>query len=1176
MFDRHAQNLIDKLPEIGGLTPEECRRALSRTYLVIVNNRILTNATADWDEDQAELQQTLRRMVNALESVAVFDVVNGVQVAGDSLEASAFVAAEALALFARLVERGDSGASVDDPIQDQYSYAVAESALLYMIGGYDINATAAFVTAREPAAPLLEDDERGNRCRSGRWLWMRVSAFCSGRIAALTVPAVEVRPVEDGPVVLGQLMEKTRRALYDAISEGLELHFAWLRGDPHATLERAVVQLTRVRDACVAQSHGELPRVSGFSDIYHLTSLLLSAVKATGSRTVVHGVPPPEGLDNDAQQRFASYLRGRALGTERLRGRPLLWPSTSEFVKSCLPGPGRDAVVSMPTGSGKSFLAELAVAHALHRGWVLYLAPTNALAHQIRRDLQLALEPFEDVAVSAFVGGAEYTALSDEELQDGKLVAVMTPEKCALALRLYPEMFQRCALCVFDECHLLNDGGRGAVADVLLAQLFHAAPQMRLLMMSALVANADELAEWLRVTRPTVGLAPAASRILWRPSRAARGFVFVDSQAHNAARAAGRAEIAAAPPRRALTVSKEVPLAWVAGLSGPWTRDGHADYRAAPLPIATNFEVSRNRAGQINEGFESWKNGTGLAVAQLLASRGMAAINFVLSSRHHAFSNADRVEAVMPDAVGAGGLPPLVAAQLTIADAELGVPTVLRPLLERGVAVHSSAMLQVEQAASEWMFARGKAKLMIATGTLAQGLNLPAAAVVVSGSQLPGSQPQDFDAVAGLTRANELILNGFGRAGRPGFSNQGVVILVSDKPIPAPLSTAFDGVRFLSQYPVLGEPDASIVVQSPIERFLDQLMAVEGGGDASALEVALTALLSTVEDQGENAATVLRRTFGGFRRRATFTDARAELARQRISQIREKFLQAPGVPAWMPQAAMKAGVEFLHAQRMWEAYQVRGVVSRDLLATVDVRGWFNILIEVLSHMPVQRVMGYLDGKVTTTDRATKTPRTRLAELLSGSVALPDTVPWNRPAEWADTWVELGRVAFAYMQGRPYNEIGALLLGREPETFDSNRTGGGGSLTPVFKFIGDVIDRRLALDAGCLLALVESWLEAEGGDAVPEELQGLPLCIRNGADRLNVLAWFRFGYRQRTCAHALNAAFPLPPGLVGDSERASAVRDLRRNWLRMRPDFDTPPALLDAARVVVLDGGSDRS
>ena len=427
-----------------------------------------------------------------------------------------------------------------------------------------------------------------------------------------------------------------------------------------------------------------------------------------------------------------SYLKARVLGNDRLRGRPLLWPSTIEYVQTCLPGPHCDAVVSMPTGSGKSFLAELAIAHALTRGWVLYLSPTNALAHQIRRDLMAALAPF-DVPVSAFVGGAEYTALTDEKLVEGKIVAVMTPEKCALALRLYPKMFSGCSLCVFDECHLLNDGKRGAVADILLAQLFHAAPVMRVLLMSAMVSNADELAGWLGSVRPNAGCLPVASKIKWRPSRAARGFVFLEEESLRQARETGKVEIASSQ-KKALTVSHELPIGWLAGLSGPWTNDGPDDYRAAPLPVTANFQQRRKKNGKLTEDFESWKNRTGLQMAELLASRGVPAGSISsLSSRHHVFGSAARVTKPMPGAVGVTGLPSLVEAQLSIADADLGVPTCLRDLLGRGVAVYTSAMLQVEQAASEWMFTHEKAKLMIATGTLAQGLNLPAVAVIVSG-----------------------------------------------------------------------------------------------------------------------------------------------------------------------------------------------------------------------------------------------------------------------------------------------------------------------------------------------------------------------------------------------------------------------------------------------------------
>lgn len=1175
MFDAYARDLIDKLPELPGLDRAECRRALSRAYLLIVDARIQATGARELPVEAASLRATLRQMANALESVAVFDPLNGIEVARATREASAFVAAEALSLVAELSPPSQPEDVAGDSLNDPRTYALIESALLFMIGGYDINAVA--VVSQLPVAEAPEGEGiHVVRCRNGARLRRRIEALCRGQL----------NPLDDGsapelgecPVLFEDLSDETRARLYEALAESIDEYREWLGGDGDD--DDVIGRITTIRRACQPQERADdiTLRLFPYADVYHLASLLAAAIDATKERSVVHRVPPPADGDQQIRDQFPDYIRTRAQGTQRLRGRPFLWPSTVEYVRSCLPGPSMDAVVSMPTGSGKSFLAELAVAHALSRGWVLYLAPTNALVHQIRRDLDKALEPFSDVKVTSFVGGAEYTTLSDEQVTAGRFVGVMTPEKCALALRLYPAAFANCALCVFDECHLLNDPSRGAVADVLLAQLFRAAPNMRTLLMSAMVANADELAAWLTTVRRADAV---PSRIKWRPSRAARCVAFLDSAALASARAELTVELDGM--RGAGTVSREVAIGWLAGLSGPWTRDGADDYRATRLPLTASVERKRARNGHIREVLESWKNRTGHVIAELFALRGIPSINFLLSSRHHAFGSADRVESTMPGAIGVGPFPPLVEAQLAVADAELGVETALRGLLRKGVCVHTGAMLQVEQAASEWMFAEGKAKLMFATGTLAQGLNLPAVAVVVSGSKI--GNPQDLlgaDAAAGLTRANELILNGFGRAGRPGFSNQGIVILVSDKPVMAPVADDLVGDTMIARYPVLAEPDASVSVHSPIEKFLDDLMAAEDVANATRLELALTSLLSTFEGEEENAGTILRRTFAGFRRREVFTAERATMATARIADLKARFLEGDGVPVWMPEAAMKAGVDFFRAQRMWQAYSARGLVNAEQLRTFGIREWFDTFIEVLGHMPIARVRDYLDVKPAPrpprdgrAPRATTTtPRTRLGALSTG-IRDVDAVPWTRPEGWDVAWRELGAVVFAYMEGKPLTEVGSALFGAPANGFTSKRSDAARGLPPVFKFLGDIVDRAMSIDAGCFLALHECWLAAERpGISVPESLQALPLCIRNGCDSLDVLAWFRFGFRQRMCAHALAEAFPLPADVAGDAARAQAVRDLRREWLRAEPNGDA--SLLDFARVIVKDGSSERT
>jgi len=1170
MFDQYARDLIDALPKLPGLDPVACRRALSRAYLLVVEGRL--SLGSGQHPEASDLSAELRRLADALESVAVFDPLHGVQVEEQTRAASAFVAAESLLLLASLYPEAAPGEDSDDPLQDARLYSSLESALLYMIGGYDVNAVAA--VAEVPKFNITTpSDAHETRCRAGRRLLRRIVCLCRGIINYSKDGDVFAMPTQ--PTLLADLIDDTRARLYEVLVEGLDAYSAWLAGDADA-YKAAIDAVNRVISATrIHLTTGVLPHgPSQFADVFHLANLLAAAMDATSRRSAVHGVPPPVDGDGELIGQFSTYIRDRARGLSEQPGRPFLWPSTNEYVARCLPGPREDAVVSMPTGSGKSFLAELAVAHALPRGWVLYLVPTNALAQQVRRDLGGALAAFKDVPVRAFIGGSEYVKLSEEEVTGQSFVGVMTPEKCALALRINPEVFSQCAFCVFDECHIINDDTRGAIADVLMAQLFHLAPNMRVLLMSAMVSNGDELAEWLASVR---GESAFASRITWRPSRAARGFVFIDKDAGQAAWTALSQQVRAA--KGAKTCRQDVPLGWVVGLSGPWTKDGPDDYRVARLPISASYFVKRSMKNKYTSGFDSWKNRTGQALSELFASCGMPTINFVMSSKHHAFSNAGRVTVTIPGAVvSADALPQVVKAQLAIADAELGVETALRDLLVRGIAVHTAAMLPVEQAASEWMFARGKSKLMFATGTLAQGLNLPAAAVVVSGSQLAGTARDDIDASAETVRATELILNGFGRAGRPGFANQGVVILVGDKETVAPIVSAFDvGAAVLKEYPVLGDPDASVKVTSPIENFLDQLFAADDTNEyATALELELTSLLSAFDAEEENAGAVLRRTFAGYRRRTEFTVERAVVANRRVQALKQRFLERDGVPSWMPRAAMKAGVEFFLAQRIWEAYQARGLILITIsdLVSLDVRGWFDVLIEVLAHLPIDRIGDYLD------ENQTPTPRTKLAALareVKATTHDTDAVPWKRPNGWESAWQDLGGVVTAFMDGKPYAEIGGMVFGVPTIEIKSGRADPKRGIPAIFKFISDVVDRAMSIDAGCFLALHECWLADEHPETpVPEALQMLPLCIRNGCNSLDVLAWYRFGFRQRVCAHALAAEYPMPPEAVTDAERASAVRKASRQWLADDPLDDKPLNMLDFARVVQLDGTSERT
>jgi hypothetical protein len=132
---------------------------------------------------------------------------------------------------------------------------------------------------------------------------------------------------------------------------------------------------------------------------------------------------------------------------------------------------------------------------------------------------------------------------------------------------------------------------------------------------------------------------------------------------------------------------------------------------------------------------------------------------------------------------------------------------------------HNSAMLRLERDLCEGMFKRSDgARTIVATPTLAQGLNLPAHLAILAGDKRADASGRE------ALKAHE-ILNAAARAGRAGHLANGLVLL-----IPEPI-ISFDKVDSLSGDTVgklrsiLPEDDHCVMVADPLEVVLDRLMA---------------------------------------------------------------------------------------------------------------------------------------------------------------------------------------------------------------------------------------------------------------------------------------------------------------------------------------------------------------
>jgi hypothetical protein len=761
MFNRGVGELLQALPDFDGLNEATVYRLLSSAWLEVVERDDLDASAGD----EAPKPVELRRLAMALQ----VDAVLRGEVDPEVGRASAFVAAESLAIAGEL-----------DGVDGSPDLEQILIALLYLIAGYDANARV--------AARGVEIDP--NRDPAERYALESVLALISGD---------QLPPPGDTENVDLPLHARVERALMTRLGYLFSGFGRWLRDPGLDAGGQEPGELLELADQ-LRLDEEDVP-IGSHAASQHFARVAATALREASARTL-REVPRPEGHP----ETFAKFLE------KRCPDQPLLWPAAARYAETALPGPSASAVVSVPTGAGKSAVADLAIQHAITKGWVLYIAPTNALVGQIRRQLR---DDHPGVAVREFLGGAEYTTLAGEALDaiSAGEVLVMTPEKCSLALRQSPEAFGELALLVFDEAHTLAEkGGRGVLSELVLAEVLVRAEDVTLLFMSALIENPENLAEWLETVQSR---AVAVIREPWRPTRTLRAVVGIDRTGTSTAADGPVERLAAMPPHRKHEWF-EAQLAVLAGLRGPWSTTDAEDYSLHRIGVTTPMKVSKRRDSEeifIDETSAKVRP-TVEALAQLLGERGQKTMAFQPGSRHQSF-----IAALSIVGFGEVDLDETVESLLGLASAELGIPSLLGDALRKGAGVHTSALLVEERRASELAFIEGGARVLFATGTLAQGLNLPATAVIIGGTKIGYSPDQTADEE--LSQQRSQLLNAIGRAGRAKVAMRSIALVVPNKLPILDEATVADVVLPRAEF--LKEEDASTPVTSALRPLLDRL-----------------------------------------------------------------------------------------------------------------------------------------------------------------------------------------------------------------------------------------------------------------------------------------------------------------------------------------------------------------
>ncbi len=430
-----------------------------------------------------------------------------------------------------------------------------------------------------------------------------------------------------------------------------------------------------------------------------------------------------------------------------------LWPSQRKAL-GMIKTPGAPSFcIRMPTSAGKTKIAEFCILRTMLEAVVeddarcLYIAPFRSLAVEVESTLSKGLRPL-GIRVSEIYGGFDLT-VADERLIRETQVMVATPEKIDAAVRLVPDLLDSVRLVIIDEGHIAGSRSeRGIRAEFLINRLLWrlGRDNCRHVFISAVLPNADEFASWI---------GGSADRIVesdWRPSRLVLG-----ECEWSRTRGDVRLSFTHEGSQRLETDVLIQPFVRVRGVRG--VPGAGRRRNAFPHDTPEAFAACVLRFAQY---------GTTLAfVPQARQVDSNARVLVKASHLMKVLSEADGETWKLP---APDGTTRLMREAIDAMGEELGEGSEPEWFLRHGIAIHRGNLPAGVRIAVERLIRAGEIRIIVATTTLAQGVNLPIRTVLVRGLQ----QGQD-SVVDAMT-----FWNIAGRAGRALCENEGQVLFFND------------------------------------------------------------------------------------------------------------------------------------------------------------------------------------------------------------------------------------------------------------------------------------------------------------------------------------------------------------------------------------------------------------
>ncbi|VDP20099.1 unnamed protein product [Schistosoma margrebowiei] len=381
-----------------------------------------------------------------------------------------------------------------------------------------------------------------------------------------------------------------------------------------------------------------------------------------------------------------------------------------------------NVLLGAPTGSGKTVAAELAIFRVFNeypKQKCVYIAPLKALVRERIDDWNIRIGQKLKKRVVELTG--DITPDIKQLLRSDLIVT--TPEKWDGISRSWQHRsyVRQVALIIIDEIHLLGEE-RGPVLEVLVSRANYIANQLgqpiRIIGLSTALANAPDLAAWLHVPFTMTSIAEVAS---------------------------------------------------ISGTSYGLTGRGLFNFRPSVRPVPLEVHIQGYPGRHYCPRMATMNRPIFQAINS--HSPNKPVLIFVSSRRQTRLTALDLVSYVAASDNSKCWLHMKPEEMESIC--ENIQETNLRLTLTFGIGLHHAGLQNKDRSLVEELFTNRKIQILIATSTLAWGVNFPAHLVIVKGTEYYDGKTKTY-----VDYPITDVLQMMGRAGRPQFDDRGKAVIM--------------------------------------------------------------------------------------------------------------------------------------------------------------------------------------------------------------------------------------------------------------------------------------------------------------------------------------------------------------------------------------------------------------